>query len=645
MDMNTALDRVPDGQLARVCLEGREDASQTLYLRYFPRVVRFAYRRVGDHSLAEDIAQEALVRALDHIESFDVSRPMWPWLKAIASNLIVDHVRRCSDEERCYARLGLPPPEGTTAEDEALSEALANLPVRQRIAIALRYLDDWDPTQVADFLGLNRNAVEQLLFRARRRLKAEYERTSQRTLGLILLPLRGSRHLRERVWERLRKVTDHPYAVAGTGLSESAGRLLGGFMAFLLALSSGGVGGAVSAGDSLWAGGKDGTRPRSLLRQDHAPRHPRYGANGPPTTSTGIPAVQGNGSGNSQDPVTWATDPNKGVRDPEDARITSIVVDPDHRGHAYAAGETKCGVRCPQVLFRSEDGGATWKRLPAAGFLGETLLVPARYFDEPKPLFAMGPSGLQVSRDGGESFETAAVVGASFTVGAAAISPAFSRGDPTILIGAQTLMQYRDDRRVIEPVPSNIVGPLYPLFSPDYPRDARIFVGGIKFDPVVGRPHPVVFTCADGGVCTESVLKAPADVPRLRAAPDFTRTGRLFAFTQRRLFVSTDSATTFAPFKKPDRARLLTDLAVVGGRVFVSTAGRPSSKGGLYHKSVDGGGGWHKVGHRLLSDGVLNIVSGNGLMFVALSDGGLLCSTDAGRTWYSRCPDPPTSRA
>ena len=73
------------------------------------------------------------------------------------------------------------------------------------------------------------------------------------------------------------------------------------------------------------------------------------------------------------------------------------------------------------MLFRSLDGGATWKRLPARGFLGGSLLAPPSPSDT--RIFAMGSAGLQVSLDGGLTF-IAAAPNSVVIAGSAAISPA-----------------------------------------------------------------------------------------------------------------------------------------------------------------------------------------------------------------------------
>jgi RNA polymerase sigma-70 factor (ECF subfamily) len=167
-----------DGALVELHLSGHGDAFGALYREYFSRLVRLCRARTGDLATAEDLAQETLLRALNHIDSFQLDRPMWPWLKTIAVRLTIDYSRQRRPEP-CED-----PCEGRSVSDDTawledgpiLAEALAGLPARQRVALKLRYLDDWSPSEAAAALGLTRPAFDQLLFRARGKLRTEYRR-------------------------------------------------------------------------------------------------------------------------------------------------------------------------------------------------------------------------------------------------------------------------------------------------------------------------------------------------------------------------------------------------------------------------------------------------------------------------------------
>ena len=65
--------------------------------------------RTGQGTVAEDLAHEAFIRAIVHLESFDTTRPLWPWLKTIALHAAVDWGRQQSRQQQLTDRLGAEP--------------------------------------------------------------------------------------------------------------------------------------------------------------------------------------------------------------------------------------------------------------------------------------------------------------------------------------------------------------------------------------------------------------------------------------------------------------------------------------------------------------------------------------------------------
>ncbi len=153
-----------------------------VYRTTFADLVRFLYRKVWDAERAQDLAQEAFVRALgadaEHGRQPDSPRA---WLFAIASNLARDEARSVirrrrhltllrSEAEDCPAAPDDPAGELETRErHEAVREALAALGERDREALLL-----WDAgldyTEIARQTGLSPGSVGTTLARARRRL-------------------------------------------------------------------------------------------------------------------------------------------------------------------------------------------------------------------------------------------------------------------------------------------------------------------------------------------------------------------------------------------------------------------------------------------------------------------------------------------
>jgi RNA polymerase sigma-70 factor (ECF subfamily) len=153
-----------------------------LYRRYYQRLVALCRRQVGDVHLAEDAAQETLLRALRYFDGYDPERPLWPWLRTIAVRIVHRDMQKVAAEwstDMTAEDSDLPPfvsPPGDGDQWAVMRTALANVPGRQRAALVVRYIGDWSTADAARLFQMDVNAFEQLLWRARRRLGAEYRK-------------------------------------------------------------------------------------------------------------------------------------------------------------------------------------------------------------------------------------------------------------------------------------------------------------------------------------------------------------------------------------------------------------------------------------------------------------------------------------
>jgi len=117
---------------------------------------RVAYKMLGDRGESQDIAQEALARALvrwRRVEPYAVA-----WVSRVAFNLAIDRVRKGRRVEAADLELGQPDPDA--AERLDLQRALQCLPRRQREVVVLRYLLDQSERDVADALGVSVGSVK-----------------------------------------------------------------------------------------------------------------------------------------------------------------------------------------------------------------------------------------------------------------------------------------------------------------------------------------------------------------------------------------------------------------------------------------------------------------------------------------------------
>ena len=163
---------------------------EALYREHHGRLYRFCLGMTREPAVAEDITQEALLRAYLHRGALDPERSPWPWLRKVATRLVYDHARAQRRTADVTSAEGVVADEaGVYADRELVRQMLGALPQRQRAAVTLRYLEDWKSAEIADVLNLPRPAVEQLLLRARRSLRSEYRRLSGDRLRLLLWPL------------------------------------------------------------------------------------------------------------------------------------------------------------------------------------------------------------------------------------------------------------------------------------------------------------------------------------------------------------------------------------------------------------------------------------------------------------------------
>jgi RNA polymerase sigma-70 factor (ECF subfamily) len=170
--------RADDGLLAAWAGAGDRKAFDAVVVRHGAFALRVAARLTRDPAAAEDIAQEAFVRAWTAIGRFDPQRArLTTWLYRIVANLCHDHLRRARPEAMPEGFDPADPAEGAEAriaagqQARAMAAALAELPGRQREALALVYEEGLSGAEAAKALGVSAKAVERLLARGRQFLR------------------------------------------------------------------------------------------------------------------------------------------------------------------------------------------------------------------------------------------------------------------------------------------------------------------------------------------------------------------------------------------------------------------------------------------------------------------------------------------
>jgi RNA polymerase sigma-70 factor (ECF subfamily) len=159
---------------------GRADAAAFARLveLHFQPVYRVAWRMLGGRDGAEDIAQEAFLRLWRNPQQVRYGKALKSWLMRVASNLVVDGYRRrgpVDAGELPDIADDAPGPELALRRANvaaAIDAAIAGLPERQRLALVLSHYEGCGNPEIALALDVSVEAVESLLARARRSLKA-----------------------------------------------------------------------------------------------------------------------------------------------------------------------------------------------------------------------------------------------------------------------------------------------------------------------------------------------------------------------------------------------------------------------------------------------------------------------------------------
>src|SRR4051794_29096163 len=175
------LHQLPDERLVALVRSGRDDAFAAIHDRYRERLLAFARRLLkGSGYDAEDIVQDAFIRALHGLRATDAEMHLRPWLYMIVRNRAMDELRKPA---RIAAELDdvvhLPPaddadPALRAIERELLGDVVAEigrLPERQRLALVMRELEGATHAEMSTALGTSIPATKSLLVRARGQLQ------------------------------------------------------------------------------------------------------------------------------------------------------------------------------------------------------------------------------------------------------------------------------------------------------------------------------------------------------------------------------------------------------------------------------------------------------------------------------------------
>lgn len=186
--------------------------------RHTPRLRRLVLRRMGDVSAAEEIAQETLLRAHQHLATLRTEDELAAWTTVVGQRLAIDRLRVrgrsvAMAEVPEDARIGRDTAEIVVARAEARTalDSLEAIPERQAAVLWAREVEGRSYDEIAERFDLTEPAVRSLLHRGRRALRAEYAARggtlplrSLVPLAPALLALRGINRLRSAARQTVR---------------------------------------------------------------------------------------------------------------------------------------------------------------------------------------------------------------------------------------------------------------------------------------------------------------------------------------------------------------------------------------------------------------------------------------------------------
>jgi len=183
----------PDAALMLAFQRGNESAFTTLVERHRARVLRLAFRYLGNEAAAEDLAQEAFLRVYRTKATWEPRAKFSTWLYRVTANACLNELRARRARKAVEAtapsgpsgaalpegedRAAISPPDAVLVEERAVRvrEAVAGLPEDQRLAVLLNKFEGLSYRELAEAMGRSVPAVKSLLVRARENLRTVLE--------------------------------------------------------------------------------------------------------------------------------------------------------------------------------------------------------------------------------------------------------------------------------------------------------------------------------------------------------------------------------------------------------------------------------------------------------------------------------------
>ena len=175
---------------------GDKQAFSEIVELYKHRVFQVCYRMLGNRQEAEDISQEAFMRAYIHLDRFQMNRKFSTWIYRIATNLCIDRIRKKkpdyyldaeisgSDGLTMYSQVAAstPLPEDEAEKNEIqnrIYKEIRNLSEKYRAVIVLKYMEELSLQEISEILELPLGTVKTRIHRGREALRKQLKQAER----------------------------------------------------------------------------------------------------------------------------------------------------------------------------------------------------------------------------------------------------------------------------------------------------------------------------------------------------------------------------------------------------------------------------------------------------------------------------------
>ncbi|MDF1501208.1 MAG: sigma-70 family RNA polymerase sigma factor [Anaerolineales bacterium] len=174
------MDELTDQDLIRRTRRGDLPAFGVIVQRYQGSVFNVCYRFMSERQVAEDMTQDAFLRAHQRLDSYDDGRPFGPWIRRVAANLCINELNRNRqlvfslneqmDTPNDPIERGPEQAQVVREQRRRVQEAIIELPPHYRAVIELRHFQELSYKEIARTLSIPLSDVKSHLYRARQTL-------------------------------------------------------------------------------------------------------------------------------------------------------------------------------------------------------------------------------------------------------------------------------------------------------------------------------------------------------------------------------------------------------------------------------------------------------------------------------------------